>query len=117
MVYRSWYVRRKTDKSKTYTNSGAAQTDFSRKVAAMIDVQNNKHALETDTHLRLIGAPLGDVYCIGDCATVQNNVTANIYAFLERTARDRGRDPEKVQLDFNAWRQVATQIRKKYPQV
>lgn len=97
-------------------STGVAQTEFSRKVASMIDVQTNKHALETDTHLRLIGAPLGDVYCIGDCSTVQNNVAANIYAFLRQTVRDKGQDPEKVHLDFNAWRQVAAQIRKKYPQ-
>ena len=70
-------------------------------------MQRNKHALETDTHLRLLGTPLGDVYCIGDCATVQNNVADNIYSFLKQLAYDTGKDPETMELDFSMWRAVA----------
>ncbi|KAH0044053.1 FAD/NAD(P)-binding domain-containing protein, partial [Aureobasidium melanogenum] len=52
-------------------STGVAQTEFSKKLAAKLgDNQTNRHALETDTHLRLVGAPMGDVYAIGDCSTV-----------------------------------------------
>ena len=47
-------------------STGVSQTEFSQKLAKKLgDNQTNKHALETDTHLRLTGAPLGDVYAIG----------------------------------------------------
>lgn len=36
--------------------------------------QQNKRALETDSHLRVIGTPLGDVYAIGDCSTVRTDL-------------------------------------------
>ena len=76
-------------------------------MASQLEIQKNKHALETDTHLRLLGTPLGDVYCIGDCATVQNNIAGNIYTFLKQVAWETGKDPETCHLDFPMWRSVA----------
>ena len=81
-----------------------------------LEGQNNKHALETDAHLRVIGAPLGDVYAIGDCSTVQNNVAENIIRFLRTIAWEKGRDPEKVHLTFSEWRDVANRVKKRFPQ-
>lgn len=85
-------------------------------MADKLDVQRNKHALETDTHLRLNGAPLGDVYAIGDCSTVQNNVTDHIINFLRMVAGEKGKDPEQVRLNFREWREVAARIKKRFPQ-
>ncbi|KAJ5585463.1 uncharacterized protein N7459_005263 [Penicillium hispanicum] len=81
-----------------------------------LEGQNNKHALETDSHLRVIGAPLGDVYAIGDCSTVQNNIAQNIVKLLRTIAWEKGRDPEKVHLTFSEWREVATRVKKRFPQ-
>jgi NADH dehydrogenase FAD-containing subunit len=72
--------------------------------------------LETDTHLRLTGAPLGDVYAIGDCATVQNNLTDHLVTFLHRIAVEKGKDPEKIHITFREWREVAQRVRKQFPQ-
>lgn len=33
--------------------------------------QSNKHAIETDGYMRVIGTPEGTVYAIGDCATIR----------------------------------------------
>lgn len=33
--------------------------------------QSNKHAIETDGYMRVIGSPEGTVYAIGDCATIR----------------------------------------------
>lgn len=33
--------------------------------------QSNKHAIETDRYMRVIGTPEGTVYAIGDCATIR----------------------------------------------
>lgn len=98
-------------------STGVAQTEFSQKLADKLgDFQNNKHALETDTHLRLNGAPLGDVYAIGDCSTVQNNVTDSIVSFLQGVAWKHNKDPEHLELHFSDWRNVAAQVKRKFPQ-
>lgn len=93
-----------------------AQTPFAQKIAKKLEAQNNKHALETDSHLRLIGAPLGDVYAIGDCATVQNNVAEHMVTFLRTIAWEKGKDPQKVHLTFKEWRDVADRVKKRFPQ-
>ncbi|KAI8942382.1 hypothetical protein NX059_000457 [Plenodomus lindquistii] len=97
-------------------STGVAQTDFCKRIAAKLDGQNNKHALETDTHLRLNGSPLGDVYAIGDCATVQNNVSDHIVNFLRTTAWEKGKDPEQLSLTYSDWRGVAQRVKQRFPQ-
>lgn len=98
-------------------STGVSQTDFAQKLSKKLgDSQTNRHALETDPHLRLNGAPLGDVYAIGDCATVQNNVTDSIVTFLRGVAWKQNKDPEKLELHFADWRNVAAEVKRKYPQ-
>lgn len=81
-----------------------------------MEEQNNRHALETDAHLRLIGTPTGDIYAIGDCSTVQNNVAENIVRFLRTIAWEKGQDPEKVHLTFSEWCEVANRVKRRFPQ-
>lgn len=98
-------------------STGVSQTALCQKLADKLgDVQTNRHALETDTYLRLNGTPMGDVYAIGDCSTVQNNVADNIISFLRTLSRKRGDDPEIVQLRFSDWRRVAEDVKKRFPQ-
>ncbi|KAI4118599.1 MAG: hypothetical protein LQ345_001389 [Seirophora villosa] len=97
-------------------STGVAQTDFCKKIASKLDIQTNRHALETDTHLRLSGAPLGSVYAIGDCSTVQNNVAENLVSFLRTLAYEKGKDPEKMVISFKEWRGVAQRVKKRFPQ-
>lgn len=97
-------------------STGVAQTDFCKRLAAQLNGQNNKHALETDSHLRLIGAPLGDVYAMGDCATVQNNVSDHIVNFVRTTAWEKGKDPKELSLSYSEWRDVAKRVKQRFPQ-
>ncbi|KAK7748933.1 hypothetical protein SLS53_000958 [Cytospora paraplurivora] len=98
-------------------STGVSQTDFSQTLANKLgEFQTNKHALETDTHLRLSGAPLGEVYAIGDCSTVQNNLADNIVSFLRGLAWKHGMDPENLDLHFEDWRSVAAEVKRKFPQ-
>lgn len=97
-------------------STGVSQTEFCKRIADKIDIQTNKHALETDTHLRLNGAPLGSVYAIGDCSTVQNNVAENLVHFVRTLAYEKGKDPEKMQITFSEWRGVAQRVKKRFPQ-
>jgi NADH dehydrogenase len=96
--------------------TNTAQGEFCRTLSKKLEGQNNVHALETDTHLRLTGAPLGDVYAIGDCATVQNNLTDHLVTFLRRIAVEKGKDPEKIHITFREWREVAQRVKKQFPQ-
>lgn len=98
-------------------STGVSQTEFSKRIADKLgDHQTNKHALETDTHLRLTGAPLGDVYAIGDCSTVQNNVSDHIITFLRTLAWEKGKDPQTMQITYSDWRHVAKRVRSRFPQ-
>ncbi|KAI6750034.1 hypothetical protein HG531_007299 [Fusarium graminearum] len=98
-------------------STGVSQTQFCQTLAAKLrKSQTNRHALETDTHLRLNGSPMGDVYAIGDCSTVQNNVADHVVTFLRSLAWKRGKDPETLQLSFADWRGVADDVKKRFPQ-
>lgn len=97
-------------------STGVSQTTFCQRISNAIECQNNRHALETDTHLRLNGTPLGDVYAIGDCATVQNNVADHLVTFLRTLAWEKGKDPETMYITFGEWRDVAHKVRKRFPQ-
>lgn len=97
-------------------STGVAQTDFCKRLAAKLDGQTNKHALETDSHLRLNGSPLGDVYAIGDCSTVQNNVSDHIVNFLRTTAWEKGKDPEHLHITYQDWRGIAKRVKARFPQ-
>ena len=97
-------------------STGVAQTDFGKRIAEKIDVQTNRHALETDSHLRINGAPLGDVYAIGDCSTVQNNVADHIVTFLRTLAWEKGKDPEEMHLSFAEWCGIAQRVKSRFPQ-
>ncbi|KAL9113074.1 MAG: hypothetical protein Q9227_002686 [Pyrenula ochraceoflavens] len=98
-------------------STGVAQTDFCKKVAEKLgSAQTNRHAIETDTHLRVIGAPMGDIYAVGDCSTVQNNIADHIHSFLRSIAWQKGRDPQSVHLTFADWRGVAQKVKERFPQ-
>ncbi|KAI1368031.1 pyridine nucleotide-disulfide oxidoreductase-domain-containing protein [Xylaria arbuscula] len=98
-------------------STGVSQAELCQRIAAKLgSTQKNRHALETDTHLRLNGTPLGDVYAIGDCATVQNNSADNIISFLRGLAFKHGKDPETLELTFGEWRNVANAVKRKFPQ-
>lgn len=98
-------------------STGVSQTALCQKLARRLDsFQGNRHAIETETQLRVNGTPLGDVYAIGDCSTVQNNVADYIISFLRTLAWKHGKDPETLQLHFSDWQQVAQDVRKRFPQ-
>lgn len=51
-------------------STGIAMNPLTRRISDLLPNQVHKKAIEVDAHLRVKGAPLGDVYAIGDCATV-----------------------------------------------
>lgn len=98
-------------------STGVSPAGISKVIAKKLgNFQTNRHALETDSHLRLNGTPYGDVYAIGDCSTVQNNLADHVVTFLRTLAWKQGKDPETLQLHFSDWREVAQDVRKRFPQ-
>jgi NADH dehydrogenase FAD-containing subunit len=53
-------------------STGIAMNPFTERVSSLLPNQVHKKAIEVDAHLRVKGAPLGEVYAIGDCATVRD---------------------------------------------
>ena len=51
-------------------STGIAMNPFTQRVSSLLPNQVHKKAIEVDSHLRVNGAPKGEVYAIGDCATV-----------------------------------------------
>jgi len=98
-------------------STGVTLNPITEKVKGHLpSIQKNRHALETDSHLRVLGAPMGDVYAVGDCSTVQNNVAAHIVDFLRSADLADGKDPEQTDLSFQEWRRLAGTIKRKFPQ-
>lgn len=98
-------------------STGVSQAPICETLAKKLgDHQNNRHALITDSHLRLNGTPLGDVYCIGDASTVANNASDHIVSFLQTLAWEKGLDPKTMKISFSDWRQVAKRVRSRFPQ-
>jgi NADH:ubiquinone reductase (H+-translocating) len=98
-------------------STGVTLNPITQKVKdQLIHIQKNRHALETDSHLRVLGSPLGDVYAVGDCATVQNNVASHIVDFLRAADCADGKNPDTTDLTFEDWRKVAGKIKRKFPQ-
>ena len=56
---------------------------FTKMVASKLPNQYHKHAIETDSHLRVKGAPLGTVYCIGDASTIETNLVDHLWELLD----------------------------------
>lgn len=56
---------------------------FTQRVASLLPNQYHKHALEVDSHLRVIGAPLGTVYAIGDCATIETRLVDHLLEMVD----------------------------------
>jgi hypothetical protein len=62
---------------------------FTQRVASLLPNQYHKHALEVDSHLRVVGAPLGTVYALGDCATIETRMVDHLLEFVQHADEDR----------------------------
>ncbi|KAK9235825.1 hypothetical protein V1525DRAFT_364245 [Lipomyces kononenkoae] len=97
-------------------STGVAQCEISKDIVASFESQKNRRAIETDEHLRVIGAPLGEVYAIGDCSTVRTNLTEHIVEFLKSYAVKTGKRVEDCAVNFQQWSDLALNIKRRFPQ-
>lgn len=83
---------------------------FTRQVASELPNQYHKHALEVDSHLRVLGAPLGSMYAIGDAATIEANLLDHLIELVDRFDKDRN-----GRIDFGEFEQMMASIKRKFP--
>ncbi|CDK24195.1 unnamed protein product [Kuraishia capsulata CBS 1993] len=66
-------------------STGVAQNPLAQDIVKSLkSSQQNRRAIETDTQLRVIGAPLGDVYAIGDCSTVRTDLADHTAEYVRQ---------------------------------
>lgn len=70
-------------------STGIAMNPFTQRVSDLLPNQVHKKAIEVDAHLRVKGAPLGEVYAIGDASTVRVYLSATT-AYVHVVTTDYG---------------------------
>ncbi|CAG7851984.1 External alternative NAD(P)H-ubiquinone oxidoreductase B1, mitochondrial; AltName: Full=External alternative NADH dehydrogenase NDB1; AltName: Full=NADH:ubiquinone reductase (non-electrogenic) NDB1; Flags: Precursor [Serendipita indica DSM 11827] len=91
-------------------STGIAMNPFTRRVSDLLPNQVHKKAIEVDAHLRVVGAPLGTVYALGDAATIETSVVSHILELVDEADKDKdGR------IDYNEWQIMVARIKKKIP--
>lgn len=94
----------------TLWSTGIAMNPFTKLVASKLPNQYHKHALEVDSHLRVIGAPTGTVYCIGDASTIETNLVDHLWELIDQC--DSNKDGR---IDFAEFEDMLKRIRRLFP--
>ncbi|GJN87665.1 hypothetical protein Rhopal_000620-T1 [Rhodotorula paludigena] len=98
------------DSGFTLWSTGIAMNPFTQRVASLLPNQYHKHALEVDAHLRVLGAPLGTVYAIGDCATIETRLVDHLLEFVERADEDKDGN-----IDRKEFAKMMGYVKRKFP--
>ncbi|GAA5838676.1 hypothetical protein JCM3766R1_001558 [Sporobolomyces carnicolor] len=98
------------DSGFTLWSTGIAMNPFTKRVASLLPNQYHKHALEVDSHLRVLGAPLGTVYALGDCATIETNLVDHLLEFVERCDEDKD-----GKIDQREFQKMMGYVQRKFP--
>lgn len=73
----------------TLWSTGIGMNPFTVQVARRLPNQYHKRALEVDSHLRVLGAPLGTVYALGDCATIETRLMDHFFELVQKCDKDQ----------------------------
>ncbi|KAL4246040.1 NADH dehydrogenase family protein [Abortiporus biennis] len=91
-------------------STGIAMNPFTKKVSDLLPNQVHKKAIEVDAHLRVKGAPRGEVYAIGDSSTIETSVVAHLLDLVDEA--DKNKDGK---IDFDEWTVMVNRIKKTIP--
>jgi len=91
-------------------STGISMNPFAARVSSLLPNQVHKKAIEVDAHLRVKGAPLGDVYAIGDCATIETSLVSHLLELVEEADRNH-----EGKISFKEWEIIVKRIKKKIP--
>ncbi|KAF9358764.1 hypothetical protein BGX26_000976 [Mortierella sp. AD094] len=92
-------------------STGVGMTPLVKTIVAQFpDNQSNKHAIETDAYMRVLGTPEETVYAIGDCATIpQPQFVGKVMEYL----KDNDVNNDGV-LSYEEFNNLANKIIKKH---
>jgi len=91
-------------------STGIAMNPFTSKVAGYLPNQVHKKAIEVDSYLRVKGAPLGTVYAIGDCATLETSIVSHLLELVDEA--DKNKDGK---IDLAEWESMVKCIKRIIP--
>jgi hypothetical protein len=83
---------------------------FTVQVASLLPDQYHHHALEVDSHLRVLGAPANTLYAIGDCATIETNLVNHLLELVDEC--DVNGDGK---IDFAEFERMTKLVSRKFP--
>ncbi|KIJ41323.1 hypothetical protein M422DRAFT_60486 [Sphaerobolus stellatus SS14] len=90
--------------------TGISMNPFTQRVSDLLPNQVHQKAIVVDPHLRVVGAPQGSVYAVGDCATIQTNIMGHILEYVD--AADKNNDGK---IDYEEWEDMVEHIKKTFP--
>ncbi|SCU98025.1 LAFA_0G14972g1_1 [Lachancea sp. 'fantastica'] len=109
-------------------STGVAQNPLAKQVVQDLSTfQRNRRAIETDSHLRVLGAPSGEVYAIGDCATVRTDLAEHAVEFVRQFIVNKHLHPARskiitdddikhLSISYEEIQDLARELVKRHPQ-
>ncbi|PCH37785.1 mitochondrial NADH dehydrogenase [Wolfiporia cocos MD-104 SS10] len=91
-------------------STGIAMNPFTERVSNLLPNQVHKKAIEVDAHLRVKGAPVGEVYALGDAATIETSVVSYLLELVDEA--DKNKDGK---IDFEEWEIMVSRIKARIP--
>lgn len=91
-------------------STGIAMNPFTQRVSDLLPNQVHKKAIVVDARLRVKGAPLGEVYAIGDCATIETSVVNHFMELVDEADQDKN-----GKIDFGEWEFMVKKIKLRIP--
>ncbi|KIJ69108.1 hypothetical protein HYDPIDRAFT_144787 [Hydnomerulius pinastri MD-312] len=91
-------------------STGIAMNPFTQRVSNLLPNQVHKKAIEVDAHLRVKGAPPGEVYAIGDCATIETSIVSHLLELVDEADKDKN-----GKIDFDEFDFMVSRIKQRIP--
>lgn len=91
-------------------STGIAMNPFTQRISDLLPNQVHKKAIEIDAHLRVKGAPLGEVYALGDCATIETSIVDHLLELVDEADKDKN-----GKIDFDEFEFMVQRIKKRIP--
>lgn len=91
-------------------STGIAMNPFTERVSNLLPNQVHKKAIVVDAHLRVKGAPPGEVYAMGDCATIETSAVDYLLELVDEADRDKN-----GKIDFDEFEVMVRRIKQRIP--
>ncbi|KAI9571431.1 hypothetical protein HD554DRAFT_2236432 [Boletus coccyginus] len=91
-------------------STGIAMNPLTKRVSDLLPNQVHRKAIEVDAHLRVKGAPLGEVYAIGDCATIETSLVSHLLELVDEADKDKN-----GKIDFDEFDFMVSRIKQRIP--